>query len=96
MSISEERLKELQVLQESGDETIGFSEIPEREDDFWTHSIRSSSRIDRLIKRARSVKVTLSLSEESVEFFKKKASEADIPYQKLIRLAVDDYIAGQT
>ncbi|MEZ4713547.1 MAG: hypothetical protein R3A44_40545 [Caldilineaceae bacterium] len=96
MSISQERLSELQALQDSGDETIDFSEIPELNDDFWKHAVYRTNPIDRLVKRARSVKVTLSLSEESVEFFKQKANEANIPYQKLIRLAIDDYIAGLT
>lgn len=93
MSISAERLNELKKLQESGDETIDFSEIPELDENFWKNAERRVNPMDQLVKRAKSIKVTLALSEESVEFFKLKANQADVSYQKLIRLAIDDYIA---
>ena len=78
MSISQDRFKELLELQNEGDETIDLSDIPELTDDFWKNATYRMNPIDRLIKRAKSVKVTLSLSEESVEFFKRKANDADV------------------
>ncbi|EAA26477.1 hypothetical protein [Rickettsia sibirica] len=38
-----------------------------------------------------SVKVTISLSKESVEFFKSEAATAHVPYQKMIRILLDKY-----
>jgi predicted DNA binding CopG/RHH family protein len=40
-------------------------------------------------------KVTLSLTPYSISFFKSKATELNIPYQKLIRGVIDSY-ARQT
>jgi len=39
MTISKERFNELLELQESGDDTIDFSDIPELDDDFWANAI---------------------------------------------------------
>jgi len=46
---------------------------------------------DRLVLRKEQVKVTISLSRESVEFFKKEALKRQIPYQKMIRRVIDLY-----
>lgn len=37
------------------------------------------------------MKVTLSLSKESVDFFKQQAERYNVPYQRMIRALVDDY-----
>jgi predicted DNA binding CopG/RHH family protein len=37
------------------------------------------------------VKVTLSLSRRSIEFFKREAKKQNVPYQKMIRALVDGY-----
>jgi predicted DNA binding CopG/RHH family protein len=37
------------------------------------------------------VKVTLSLSRRSIEFFKREAKKQSVPYQKMIRALVDGY-----
>ena len=39
------------------------------------------------------VKVTLSLSKNSVEFFKREAKRQRVPYQRMIRALVDKYAA---
>jgi predicted DNA binding CopG/RHH family protein len=44
-----------------------------------------------LVLRDDNVKVTLSLSRRSVEFFKREAGKADVPYQRMIRALVDAY-----
>jgi predicted DNA binding CopG/RHH family protein len=41
------------------------------------------------------VKVTLSLSKQSVEFFKREAEEHKMPYQRMIRRLLDEYVANQ-
>jgi predicted DNA binding CopG/RHH family protein len=37
------------------------------------------------------VKVTLSLSRRSIEFFKREAKRQHVPYQRMIRALVDGY-----
>lgn len=44
-----------------------------------------------LVLRADNVKVTLSLSRRSVDFFKREAGRQRVPYQKMIRALVDRY-----
>jgi predicted DNA binding CopG/RHH family protein len=46
---------------------------------------------DRLARREDNVKVTLSLSRRSVDFFKREAERRQIPYQRMIRALVDEY-----
>ena len=46
---------------------------------------------DKLVLKRESVKVTISLSKPSVEFFKAKAREQGAPYQKMIRRVLDVY-----
>jgi predicted DNA binding CopG/RHH family protein len=40
-------------------------------------------------------KITISLSSESVEFFKDVAREHHMQYQKMIRQLLDEYVAQQ-
>ena len=46
----------------------------------------------QLVPKQASVKVTLSLSKESVEFFKAEAEKNKVPYQRMIRALVDAYV----
>lgn len=48
---------------------------------------------DKLVLKEDGVKVTLSLSRRSVEFFKLHAARSKVPYQKMIRSLVDSYAA---
>jgi len=50
---------------------------------------------DELVLRQQQTKVTISLSTESVDFFKAAARRHNTPYQKLIRQLLDDYVAQQ-
>jgi len=52
-------------------------------------------RPDELVFREDNVKVTLSLSRESVAFFKEQASKNQTQYQKMIRRLLDIYVAAQ-
>ena len=44
-----------------------------------------------LILKDDSVKVTISLSKDSVNFFKNQASKYHIPYQKMIKALLNEY-----
>lgn len=46
---------------------------------------------DQLVLRDDNVKVTLSLSRRSIDFFKREAKKRRVPYQRMIRALVDRY-----
>ena len=46
---------------------------------------------EKLVLRQANVKVTLSLSQRSVDFFKREAAKHRVPYQRMIRALVDAY-----
>jgi hypothetical protein len=50
---------------------------------------------DRLVLREDNVKVTLSLSQRSVTFFKRAARQRRVLYQRMIRALVDAYAEKQ-
>lgn len=50
---------------------------------------------DKLVLRESNVKVTLSLSKRSVDFFKREAGKRHVPYQRMIRALVDAYAERQ-
>jgi predicted DNA binding CopG/RHH family protein len=49
-------------------------------------------RPEELVMRNKGVKVTITLSEESVDFFKEQADRLNVPYQRMIRNLVDEYV----
>ena len=44
-----------------------------------------------LALKEKTVRVTINLNEDSINFFKKEAKKLGVPYQKLIRKVVDLY-----
>ena len=50
---------------------------------------------DELALQEETVKVTIALSRESVEFFKVEAGVRHTPYQKMIRKLLDSYVEQQ-
>jgi hypothetical protein len=46
---------------------------------------------EMLVLKEDGVKVTLSLSKQSVAFFKSRAARSKVPYQKMIRNLLDSY-----
>jgi predicted DNA binding CopG/RHH family protein len=52
-------------------------------------------RPDDLVPREDNVKVTLSLSRRSFDFFKREAKKRRVPYQRVIRALVDTYAERQ-
>ncbi len=45
----------------------------------------------KLVKREETVKVTLELTRESVDFFKQQAQQENIPYEHMLRGLIDAY-----
>ena len=48
-----------------------------------------------LVPRQENVKVTISLSRRSLDFFKREAKRRRVPYQRMIRALVDTYAERQ-
>lgn len=48
-------------------------------------------RPSELVMTDDNVKMTLSLSRRSIDFFKREAKKQSVPYQKMIRALVDGY-----
>jgi predicted DNA binding CopG/RHH family protein len=48
---------------------------------------------DQLIFREETVKVTLTLSKKSVDFFKSEAAKNHSQYQRMLRVLIDQYVA---
>ncbi|MCZ7671702.1 MAG: BrnA antitoxin family protein [Chloroflexi bacterium] len=44
-----------------------------------------------LVFKEETVKVTIALSKESIDFFKDAAKRNHVPYQKMIRRVLDEY-----
>ncbi len=51
---------------------------------------------DQLILKEDGIKVTISLSKRSVNFFKTHARKSKIPYQRMIRRVLDEYANAYT
>ena len=51
---------------------------------------------EELVLKDKTVKVTISLSKTSVDFFKKAAKKNNTQYQKMIRRLLDEYTAHQS
>lgn len=49
-------------------------------------------RPEELAFRPKGVKVTLTLSEESLTYFKEQAERLNTPYQRMIRNLIDEYV----
>jgi predicted DNA binding CopG/RHH family protein len=46
---------------------------------------------EKLIPKEATRKITITLSRKSVEFFKEKSKESQVPYQQMIRKVLDNY-----
>ena len=51
---------------------------------------------DELAYREESIKITITLSKKSVEFFKAEASKRHTQYQRMIRRLLDSYVDTQS
>ena len=50
---------------------------------------------EELAKRMKNTKITISLSDDSVTFFKEEAKKHNVQYQRMIRQVLDDYARHQ-
>lgn len=50
---------------------------------------------EELAFKEETVKITIALSRQSIEFFKNQASQHQTQYQKLIRRLLDEYVNRQ-
>lgn len=50
---------------------------------------------EELKLKSENTKVTISLSSESIAYFKEAAKNNDMQYQKMIRQLLDEYVAHQ-
>jgi predicted DNA binding CopG/RHH family protein len=50
---------------------------------------------EELKLKSENTKVTISLSSESIAYFKEAAKKNDMQYQKMIRQLLDEYVAHQ-
>jgi len=48
---------------------------------------------DKLVFKKKSIKVTMALDAEAVDFFKKIAERKHVPYQVMIRNLINTYVA---
>ena len=48
---------------------------------------------ERLLVKPKSVKITITLNQDSIDFFKEIAQKEHVPYQQLIRALLDQYAA---
>ena len=48
---------------------------------------------EQLALKEENIKVTITLSKESIEFFKQAAKKHNSPYQKMIRKVLDSYVS---
>jgi predicted DNA binding CopG/RHH family protein len=51
---------------------------------------------EELVLKDETIKVTISLSKTSVDFFKNEAKKYNTQYQKMIRRLLDEYAAHQS
>ena len=49
----------------------------------------------KLVKREATAKITLELTQSSLEFFKRQAKKEHVPYQRMIRGLIDAYAKHQ-
>ena len=62
-------------------------------------AISSSNKIEdflpkpeELVLKEENIRITMNLTKRSVDFFKKKAIETGVPYQKMIKSLIDIYV----
>lgn len=79
----------------AGEETTEEANVPG-----WAHDparffATLLPSLEELAAREETVKVTITLSKASVEFFKREARSRSTQYQKMIRRLLDEYVERQ-
>ncbi|MCC6167946.1 MAG: BrnA antitoxin family protein [Caldilineaceae bacterium] len=74
-------------------ETVSYTDDPELPDLEQLKAVKDFlPRPEELVFRPKSVKVTITLSEESVAYFKEQGERLQTPYQRMIRNLIDEYV----
>jgi predicted DNA binding CopG/RHH family protein len=78
-------------------ETVEYTDNPDLPDleDMVEVSRDFLPRPEELVFRPKGVKITLTLSEESLNYFKEQAERLNTPYQRMIRNLIDEYVKRQ-
>jgi predicted DNA binding CopG/RHH family protein len=78
-------------------ETVEYSDNPDLPDleDMVEVSRDFLPRPEELVFRPKGVKVTITLSEDSLNYFKAQAERLQTPYQRMIRNLIDEYVQHQ-
>ena len=89
-------MKDLEPKRQSW-ETVEYTDNPELPDleDMVEVSKDFLPRPEELVFRPKGVKVTLTLSEDSLTYFKEQAERLQTPYQRMIRNLIDAYVKRQ-
>ena len=74
------------------DKTIEYSNEPIGDINLVTDFLPSP---EELVLKNQNTKVTISLSSESIAYFKDVAKKHHMQYQKMIRQLLDEYVAHQ-
>jgi predicted DNA binding CopG/RHH family protein len=51
---------------------------------------------NELVFKEKNIKITLALSEKSVQFFKREAGKHGVKYQQMIRSLIDKYVSAHS
>jgi predicted DNA binding CopG/RHH family protein len=74
-------------------ETVPYTDDPDLPDIDQLKPVEDFlPRPEELVFRPKGIKVTLTLSEESVSYFKEQADRLQTPYQRMIRNLIDEYV----
>jgi predicted DNA binding CopG/RHH family protein len=77
-------------------ETVEYTDNPDLPDIENLETIADLlPKPEDLIFRPKGVKVTITLSEESLNYFKAQAKRLHTPYQHMIRSLIDEYVERQ-
>lgn len=78
-------------------ETVEYTNNPDLPDleDMVEVSRDFLPRPEELVFRPKGVKVTITLSEDSLNYFKAQAERLQTPYQRMIRNLIDEYVQRQ-
>jgi predicted DNA binding CopG/RHH family protein len=62
-------------------------------DEIVANAIEFLPQPEELVFKKETRKVTIALDQESIDFFKAEAKRLDVPYQRMIRVLLQEYVA---
>lgn len=77
-------------------ETVEYTDNPDLPDSEHLEQVTDFlPRPEDLVFKPKGVKVTITLSEDSLNYFKAQAERLHTPYQRMIRNLIDEYVERQ-